>query len=220
MGALDATVHQQTAAKYGIRGYPTIKFFPAGRKDHSSAEEYDGGRTANDIIAWALNKYADSIPAPEVIELTEQKQLDDACEGKSLCILSVLPNILDCQSQCRNAYLDTLRKMADKYKKQLWGWLWTEAVKQPELENALGIGGFGYPAMAAVNSRKGKYIVLRGSFSETGIHEFLRDLSMGRGSTSSIPNGKLPSVVKTEPWDGKDGELIVEEDIDLSDVEL
>lgn len=56
----------------------------------------------------------------------------------------------------------------------LLSWLWTEAGAQMELESSLGIGGFGYPAMAAINTRKMKFALLRGSFSETGIHEFLR----------------------------------------------
>lgn len=43
-----------------------------------------------------------------------------------------------------------------------------------ELEASLGIGGFGYPAMAAINTRKMKFALLRGSFSEKGINEFLR----------------------------------------------
>lgn len=103
----------------------------------------------------------------------------------------------------RNGYLDVMVKMADKYKKKMWGyalqashrflfkllqlihvtnvpasplfsWLWTEAGAQMDLEASLGIGGFGYPAMAAINTRKMKFALLRGSFSETGIHEFLR----------------------------------------------
>ena len=74
--------------------------------------------------------------------------------------------------------------------------------------------------MAAVNSRKGKYVLMRGSFSETGINEFLRELSVGRGSTAQLPNSKLPAIVKTEKWDGKDAKMVVEEDIDLSDVSL
>lgn len=53
-------------------------------------------------------------------------------------------------------------------------WLWTEAGAQTELESALGIGGFGYPAMAAINARKMKFALLKGSFSEQGINEFLR----------------------------------------------
>lgn len=53
-------------------------------------------------------------------------------------------------------------------------WLWTEASAQPDLESSLGIGGFGYPAMAAINARKMKFALLKGSFSEQGINEFLR----------------------------------------------
>lgn len=51
----------------------------------------------------------------------------------------------------------------------------------------------------------------------------MRDLSYGKGKTSSVPGGKNADVEVVEPWDGKDGELPgidAEEEIDLSDVEL
>lgn len=53
-------------------------------------------------------------------------------------------------------------------------WLWVEGAAQLKMEESLGIGGFGYPAMAAVNSRKMKYALLKGAFSASGIHDFLR----------------------------------------------
>lgn len=53
-------------------------------------------------------------------------------------------------------------------------WLWSEAGEQSDLESALDIGGFGYPAMAVMNVKKMKYSLLRGSFSKEGINEFLR----------------------------------------------
>lgn len=49
---------------------------------------------------------------------------------------------------------------------------------------------------------------------------FFRDLSYGRGNTAPVKGQQLPKIVKTEPWDGKDAELPVEEDIDFSDVEF
>jgi protein disulfide-isomerase A6 len=52
--------------------------------------------------------------------------------------------------------------------------VWAEAGMQPELETMLEIGGFGYPAMAVMNAKKMKYSILRGSFSNDGINEFLR----------------------------------------------
>jgi len=220
LGALDATVHQIKAQQYEVRGYPTIKYFAAGKKDSSSAEEYNGGRTESDIVNWALEKLAENVPAPEIEQVTSKDIFSESCESKPLCVVAVLPHILDCQSECRNGYLDLLKEMGEKYKKKMWGWVWTEAGAQGELENALDIGGFGYPAMAVVNVKKMKYSILRGSFSKDGINEFLRDLSYGRGNTAPVKGGELPKIYKTEPWDGKDGELPVEEDIDLSDVDL
>ncbi|KAF2879883.1 hypothetical protein ILUMI_26293 [Ignelater luminosus] len=201
LGALDATVHTMKASKYGVQGYPTIKYFPAGKKDSDSVVDYDGGRTSGDIIKWTLEKLAESIPAPEITQI-----LDDASFKEN--------------SHCRNAYLNILKDMGEKYKKNMWGWTWSEAGAQSVLENALDIGGFGYPAMAVVSVKKMKYSLLRGAFSKDGINEFLRDLSYGRGNTASVKGAELPKVVKTKPWDGKDGELPIEEDIDLSDIDL
>lgn len=219
LGAVDATVHTVYASRYGVRGYPTIKYFPAGKKESGDAEEYTGGRTASDIVSWCNERVANNLPPPEINELTSSATLETACEN-SLCIVAVLPVIYDCQSKCRNKYIEIMRTMAEKYKKNRWGWVWTEAAAQPDVENALGIGGFGYPAMAALNSRKMKYSLMKGPFSETGINEFLRELSVGRGSTATLQGSALPRVATVTPWDGKDKELPVEEDIDLSDVDL
>ncbi|KAL4217734.1 Protein disulfide-isomerase A6 [Mactra antiquata] len=219
LGALDATIHTVMASRYGVRGYPTIKYFPGGKKD-GEAQEYDGGRTASDIVNWASQKVAENVPPPDVNEVTSDKVLADNCDDRQLCIVSILPHILDCQSKCRNDYINMLKTVGEYFKSKMWGWVWAEAGAQMKLEESLGIGGFGYPALAAINSRKMKYALLRGPFEEKGIKEFLRDLSYGRGSTAPIKGEKLPSVETRDPWDGKDGELYVEEDIDLSDVEL
>lgn len=219
LGALDATVHTIMAGRYRIEGFPTIKMFPAGEKD-GDAVDYSGGRTSDDIVTWALEKVAENVPAPEVLELTNESVLKTACEEHQLCIVSVLPHILDCQSDCRNVYLNILRTLGERHKKRQWGWVWAEAGSQPDVEGALNIGGFGYPAMAAVNARKMKFSFLRGSFSEKGIHEFLLEVGVGRSPTEPVKNGQLPKVHEIPGWDGKDGELPAEEDVDLSDVEL
>ena len=65
-----------------------------------------------------------------------------------------------------------------------------------------------------------KYSTLTGSFSYDGINEFLRDLSYGKGRTNPLKGAKIPNVAQIDAWDGKDGELPEEEDIDLSDVDL
>lgn len=220
LGALDATVNTVKSSQYGIQGYPTIKFFAPGSKSSSSAEDYDGGRTSSDIVNWALEKLVESVPAPEIVQVVSSDIFQEQCEQKPLCVIAVLPHILDCQAECRNNYIKMLTKLGDKFKNKMWGWIWSEAGVQPEMENAVDIGGFGYPAMAVINVKKMKYSILRGSFSESGIYEFLRDLSYGKGNTAPVKGQAIPNIVTTESWDGKDGELPPEEDIDLSDVDL
>ena len=192
MGALDATVHGSIAQQYGVQGYPTIKYFAPGS---SEPEDYNGGRTASDIVKFAEEKFAENLPAPEVVQITNakvmlhftldhlvSKQMDAlhsnfshqilqgilyfylflfifinnikaieaGCENHPLCVIAFLPHILDCQSDCRNSHIEDLQKLGDKYKKKDWGWLWTEGMAQPDLENAVEVGGFGYPAMVVL----------------------------------------------------------------------
>lgn len=100
-------------------GYPTIKFFAPGAKD--SPSDYDGGRTAEDIINWATDKLAENVPSPEVTQIINEKGFKDACEEKPLCVVAVLPHILDCQSKCRNGYIEMLTSLGEKFKKKMWG---------------------------------------------------------------------------------------------------
>jgi len=218
MGALDATQHGSTAQEYGVQGYPTIKYFAPGSTE---PEDYDGGRTADAIVKWAEEKFAENIPPPEVLQATSQEVVTAGCENHPLCVIAFLPHILDCDAKCRNAHIGDLKKLGDKYKKKDWGWLWSEAMAQPELEQAVDVGGFGYPAMVVLSHKKMKYSTLTGSFGYDGINEFLRDLSYGKGRTTPVRGAKMPSVSDIEAWDGKDGQLPVEEEeYDLSDVEL
>ena len=61
---------------------------------------------------------------------------------------------------------------------------------------------------------------MTGSFGKDGISEFLRDLSYGKGKTSSMRGNEFPKIETVEAWDGNDGVLPQTDDIDLSDVEL
>jgi protein disulfide-isomerase A6 len=89
------------------------------------------------------------------------------------------------------------------YKK--WRFMWSEGGLQPKLEESLGVGGFGYPALVVLNGNKMKYSLLRGSFSAQGIGEYLKALTYGSsGGSPSIPLSALPQVVSVPSWDGND----------------
>merc|ERR1712032_167201 len=94
-----------------------------------------------------MEKFAENIAPPEVLEAVSSNVVEGACEKHPLCVISFLPHILDCDAACRNGHIDNLKKLGEKYKKKDWGWLWVEAMAQPKLEEAVDVGGFGYPAM-------------------------------------------------------------------------
>ncbi|KAM5561060.1 putative protein disulfide-isomerase A6 [Rosa sericea] len=50
---VDADKYKDIAEKYGVSGYPTLKFFPKGNKD---GEEYGGGRDLEDFVNFINEK--------------------------------------------------------------------------------------------------------------------------------------------------------------------
>ncbi|KAI9895684.1 hypothetical protein PsorP6_018756 [Peronosclerospora sorghi] len=52
LGVVDATVEQQLAHKYQIKGFPTIKEFGVNKK---RSLDYRGGRTSKDIVQYVKN---------------------------------------------------------------------------------------------------------------------------------------------------------------------
>ncbi|KAK7337696.1 hypothetical protein VNO77_18281 [Canavalia gladiata] len=50
---LDADKYKDLAEKYGVSGYPTLKFFP---KNNKAGEDYNGGRDLGDFVAFINEK--------------------------------------------------------------------------------------------------------------------------------------------------------------------
>jgi protein disulfide-isomerase A6 len=72
IGNVDADQHKELGSRYGVSGFPTLKFFtPTGE-----VENYEGGRTAEDIIAFINSKAGTNIKikkAPSfVVDLTSE----------------------------------------------------------------------------------------------------------------------------------------------------
>lgn len=64
LAKVDATVETKLAEKYGIQGFPTLKFFKKGK-----AMEYNGGRTDTEIVSWINKKTG---PPAKHIESAEE----------------------------------------------------------------------------------------------------------------------------------------------------
>eukprot|EP00877_Chromochloris_zofingiensis_P007928 jgi/Chrzof1/3389/Cz12g23180.t1_PDI4 len=226
VGAVDCTAHQQTCSQFGIKGYPTIKFFGIS-KDHPA--EYQGGRDSGSIVEYALKRWSEDQPAPEVRELVDQAIWETECIGfnepglekaksKTLCFLAFLPNILDSKAAGRQAYLDPLKQLAETNKGRPWSFsvLWTEGGKQPDLESNFGIGGFGYPALVAFRPDDGKFSTMRSAFEHEHVLEFVKNIRWE--PVNKILGDQLAEVATTQPWDGKDAEVELEDEFDLDDI--
>ncbi|GFY94920.1 thioredoxin family protein [Actinidia rufa] len=50
---VDADKHKELGEKYGVSGFPTLKFFPKGNK---AGEDYDGGRDLDDFVTFINEK--------------------------------------------------------------------------------------------------------------------------------------------------------------------
>jgi len=50
---VDADAHKDVGTKYGVQGFPTIKFFPRDNKD---GEDYNGGRDADSFVNFINDK--------------------------------------------------------------------------------------------------------------------------------------------------------------------
>merc|ERR1712224_997462 len=90
------------------------------------------------------------------------------------------------------------------------GFMWLQGGDQFEIEEKLSLQ-FGFPAVIAINLKKERYGVHRGTFDKQSLGEFLKSMMIGRVPLSPLPKGI--KFTKMDPWDGKDGEAPKEEEL-------
>jgi protein disulfide-isomerase A1 len=77
LAKVDATVHATLGSKFNLQGYPTIKFLRSG-----VPSDYEGGRKAQEIVAWILKK-----SGPPSTELTAES-LDDFLQNEGTKVVA------------------------------------------------------------------------------------------------------------------------------------
>ncbi|GAB2228755.1 hypothetical protein Droror1_Dr00022884 [Drosera rotundifolia] len=204
---------QSLMSRFNVQGFPTIMVFGA---DKESPSLYEGARTASAIESFALEQFETNTAPPEVTELTSQETMEEKCGSAAICFVSFLPDILDSKAEGRNKYLEMLLSVAEKSKRSPYSFVWAASGKQLDLENHVGVGGYGYPAMVALNLKKGAYAPLKSAFELEHVVEFVKQA--GLGGKGNLPLEGTPVLQTTEPWDGKDGEVIEEDEFSLEEL--
>jgi len=79
LAKIDATVESDIAQKFGVRGYPTLKWF---KGDAENALEYGGGRKKDEIVNW-INKKT----GPAAVELADADAANKAKEDNDVIVV-------------------------------------------------------------------------------------------------------------------------------------
>ncbi|KAK6141179.1 hypothetical protein DH2020_025062 [Rehmannia glutinosa] len=213
LGHVDCDAEKSLMSRFNVQGFPTILVFGA---DKDSPFPYEGARSASAIESFALEQLEANAAPPEVTELTSPDVVEEKCGSAAICFVAFLPDILDSKAEGRNKYIELLLSVAEKFRKSPYSYLWVAAGKQPDLEKHVGVGGYGYPALVALNLKKKAYAPLKSAFERDQITEFVKEA--GRGGKGNLPLEGSPVIVKTEAWDGKDGQIIEEDEFSLDEL--
>ncbi|XP_050206842.1 protein disulfide-isomerase like 2-2-like [Mercurialis annua] len=213
LGHVDCDADMSLKSRFKVEGFPTILVFGA---DKDAPIPYEGARTASAIESFALEQLETNRAPPEVTELTGPDVMEEKCGPAAICFVAFLPDILDTKAEGRNKYLEQLLSVAQTFKRNPYSYVWAAAGKQPDLEKRVSVGGYGYPALVALNVKKGVYAPLKSAFELEHIIEFVKEA--GRGGKGNLALDGAPEIVKTEAWDGKDGELLEEMEFSLEEL--
>jgi len=147
----------------------------------------------------------------KVEQLVNDAEFREHCEHRT-CVLAFLPHILDGGAAQRNGFLKTIDGAFKKAKADGHpvGFMWLQGGDQFEIEEKMSLQ-FGFPAVVAVNVKKERYGIHRGTFDKDSLGSFLGSMMIGRVPLMPLPKGL--KWAKSDPWDGKDGQMPAEEEL-------
>merc|ERR1712107_164568 len=101
LAKVDATVHKALGTKFGVKGFPTLKFFKNG-----VPMEYGGGRTADTIVPWVVKK-----SGPSAITLTAAEAADKMVEDNKVAVIGFFKDV---ESKDAKAFMEAADTLDDQ----------------------------------------------------------------------------------------------------------
>ncbi|CAC9538743.1 protein disulfide isomerase / PDI47 [Leishmania donovani] len=86
VGAIDADKNADIGQQFGVRGFPTIKYWKSGTKSVSSSQEYQGQRTAAALQSLVV----EGISSSKVMTVTTAEQMKQAARDAPKKMIGVL----------------------------------------------------------------------------------------------------------------------------------
>nr|XP_038021213.1 protein disulfide-isomerase [Anas platyrhynchos] len=86
LAKVDATEESELAQQFGVRGYPTIKFFRNG--DRAAPREYTAGREADDIVSWLKKR-----TGPAATTLTDVAAAETLVDSNEVAVIGFFKDL-------------------------------------------------------------------------------------------------------------------------------
>lgn len=86
LAKVDATEEAELAQQFGVRGYPTIKFFRNG--DKAAPREYTAGREADDIVSWLKKR-----TGPAATTLTDAAAAETLVDSSEVVVIGFFKDV-------------------------------------------------------------------------------------------------------------------------------
>ncbi|CEG44200.1 RxLR-like protein [Plasmopara halstedii] len=214
VAAIDGDANKHKSAEYGVKGFPTIKVFGPNAMGPEDSDTYQGERTASAITEFGLSAVDSLGGGQRIKQLVSADELVDFCEGKSSCVITLLPHITEGGKSAREGFINTLEEAAKLVRGKPFKFGWMQGGDQLDFESRFELT-FGYPSLVAINLDRKRYVVQRGAFTAEAIGEFLQGVIQGRESTVGFD--ELPEIKTVKHWDGEDVKLDEIEDDDEDD---
>ena len=152
-----------------------------GPKDKTVYYTYEGARTADALAEWTEEKIRTN-KGFLVEKLVSENKWNENCIGLEipLCVVVFLPSLLDSSVEERSVYLEMVRSVVNNFRDKPVSFMWAQAGDHQELQDTFSLNA-GFPSVILINPMRRLFSIMRSSFSEENLEEWLRDILNRKG---------------------------------------
>lgn len=117
-----------------------------------------------------------------VERLVSEERWKDNCIDLEipLCVIVFLPSLLDSSVEERSVYLEMVRGVVNNFRDKPVSFMWAQAGDHQELQDTFSLNA-GFPSVILINPMRRLFSIMRSSFSEEHLDEWLRDILNRKG---------------------------------------
>jgi hypothetical protein len=126
------------------------------------------------VEEWALERLKIH-KAFAVDRIVEQRVWQENCiePGSSLCIVALLPSLLDSSPEERKVYIEIVRSVANNFRDKPVSFLWAGAGDHADFETLFNLNS-GFPALLLINPARQVFTTMKAGLTEENLQGWLQ----------------------------------------------